>query len=291
MNHKLRQAISHTILILLGAVALVPAPVAAGPWQRGALEAEHQPFPFDSDEEILEYLRTAEIRSATKLSTGVTRPKKLRLERDGLAAHAVFHDVSVQELGPRELPNGHRVMFLNDSYRNQVAAYELSRLLGMDSVPPTVLRKSGRTPGSAQLWIEDAMTEKDRRDRSLDPPNPLRWTYQRWDRLVFDNLINNLDRNQGNMLIDADWKLWLIDHTRSFGADRALPYEEQLYRVSRTLWSRLKTLDERLLKDRLRPYLDPSGIKALLRRQELIVQIFEEKIARLGENVVLFNRG
>ena len=33
---------------------------------------------------------------------------------------------------------------------------------------------------------------------------------------VFDELIANTDRNQGNMLIDKQWKLWLIDHTRGF---------------------------------------------------------------------------
>ena len=34
---------------------------------------------------------------------------------------------------------------------------------------------------------------------------------------VFDELIQNRDRNQGNILWTSDWKMWLIDHTRAFG--------------------------------------------------------------------------
>jgi hypothetical protein len=33
---------------------------------------------------------------------------------------------------------------------------------------------------------------------------------------LFDQLIFNDDRNQGNMLIGKDWKVWLIDHTQDF---------------------------------------------------------------------------
>ena len=42
------------------------------------------------------------------------------------------------------------------------------------------------------------------------------WNAQLHILRVFDELIANTDRNQGNMLIDSRWKLWLIDHSRAF---------------------------------------------------------------------------
>ena len=33
---------------------------------------------------------------------------------------------------------------------------------------------------------------------------------------IWDELIQNRDRNQGNILWTHDWTLWLIDHTRAF---------------------------------------------------------------------------
>ena len=33
---------------------------------------------------------------------------------------------------------------------------------------------------------------------------------------VFDQLIYNVDRNMGNLLICKNWRVWAIDHTRSF---------------------------------------------------------------------------
>ena len=33
---------------------------------------------------------------------------------------------------------------------------------------------------------------------------------------LFDQLISNVDRNQGNIVYTKDWRLWLIDHTRAF---------------------------------------------------------------------------
>ena len=33
---------------------------------------------------------------------------------------------------------------------------------------------------------------------------------------LFDQLIANIDRNLGNLLIGNDWTIWAIDHTRAF---------------------------------------------------------------------------
>ena len=48
------------------------------------------------------------------------------------------------------------VNFFRDHYANNVAAFELSRMLGMNNVPPGVVRRVGRNKGSLHLWIENS---------------------------------------------------------------------------------------------------------------------------------------
>ena len=60
------------------------------------------------------------------------------------------------------------------------------------------------------------MDEKERQKQKVTPPDKVPWNAQLHILRVFDELIANTDRNQGNMLIDSRWKLWLIDHSRAF---------------------------------------------------------------------------
>lgn len=248
-------------------------------------------LPFENRHQLLAYLETARIVSSKVLSQGITRAEKILLEEGGVTAHVVFHDVDQHEQRTKRLPNGNVVLYVKDSYKSQIAAYEMSLLLEMDSVPPTVARRFRSSRGSAQLWIENAMTEEERREKKLEPPDQNLWNQQYADMRVFDNLINNIDRNQGNVLIDPFWKLWMIDHTRSFGRDKSLPRPELVTRCSRRLWDRIRTLDAEMVDERLSPYLRKSEIKALLARREKLIALLEEKIASRGEHWVLFDPG
>ena len=86
----------------------------------------------------------------------------------------------------------------------------------MDNVPHTVQRRIGHRKGSMQLWIENAMTDKSRRRRNLKAPDQRRRALEKQLMYLLDNLMFNDDRNQGNILYDSEWKLWMIDHTRAF---------------------------------------------------------------------------
>ena len=250
-----------------------------------------EPLPFAGPGQAVDFLAGAEILEVIDLSEGITKPKKLLLEHEGVRAHAIFHSIDRREQKAKTLENGRRTLYLVDSYRSQVAAWELSQMLGIDCVPPTVERTVRGRSGSVQLWIENAMTEEGRRKRGLDAPDTIDWNHQKADQWVFDNLINNIDRNTGNSLIDADWNLWLIDHSRSFGRDRKLPYPERISYLSKELWQGLLTLDSERVHERLAPYLDKAEIKALLQRRRLLVDAIEARIARLGEKRVVRERG
>jgi hypothetical protein len=277
-----------TVFLALAA-ALLPALTSAaeGPYAG----PEGKELPFSSAREVAEFLATAEEIASKDLSTGITKPKKLTLEKDGVRAHAVFHSIDRREQKKRRLENGNHVMYLRDSYRSQVAAFELSQLLRMTTVPPTASRRSHGRQGSVQLWIEEAMTEKGRRKKAIAPPDDVVWSQQKSDQWVFDNLINNIDRNTGNTLIDSSWNVWLIDHTRSFGADRQLPYPERVTSVSQELWAGLKALDPDEVSERLAPYLTKGEIKALLTRHQKLVERIEVRIDRLGEDRIVFVYG
>jgi hypothetical protein len=165
----------------------------------------------------------------------------------------------------------------------------VSRLLGMGNVPPTVMRTVNGKKGSVQLWIENAMTEKARRAKGVYPPNRSIVNQYADDMNVFDYLINNIDRHQGNILYGPDWQLWLIDHTQAFGRDPKLLDTGRLRRCSRTLWGKLRSLDDELIGGSLEPYMGPDEINALLKRRSEIIARLEAKIGAEGEKKVLFN--
>ena len=180
------------------------------------------------------------------------------------------------------------MLHFHDTYRGELAAYELSRLLGMSSVPPVVARTVDGVPGSLQLWIENALMERDRQEQGIEPPDRLLFRRQFREMRVFDNLIFNIDRNQGNILYDQDWNIWLIDHTRAFTPDRTLVSPKLIKSCSRTFWEHLRSLDEAEARERLRPYVSKAEVRALMKRRDLLVELLEARIAKVGEGFVLF---
>jgi hypothetical protein len=252
------------------------------------LAADGEHLPFAKEEEILEFLATARVVSTEPIPTGSHKPSKLLLEQYGIKAHAIFRRFETEERIKR-VSRGGVVPFFSDSHRNEVAAYELSRLLGMSNLSPAVRRTVGGKVGSVQLWVEHAMSEKERLEQGLSPPNQTAWRRQLADMRVFDNLIRNIDRTQGNVLIDPEWKIWLVDHTQSFGLDGTLPNAGHLTRCSRELWSRIRSLDKRAVRERLGSHLRNAEIEALLKRREKLIRAMEARIAELGEQQVLFS--
>ena len=219
-------------------------------------------LPFANDDEVLDFLRTAPIVGFEKIPMGVTEPRRVILERDGVRLRAAFHDHDIVKDRQR-MAGGSVVLYFRDTYVNQVVAYEIARLLGIRNVPPTVLRTIDGTEGSLQLWIENARMEGDRRREKLKFPDVERARRQVADMDVFDALINNLDRTQGNFLWDKEsWQLWLIDHTRALGRDRKVSSPEQVKRCSRELMDRLEQLQARSVKRALKRYLTPREVSA-----------------------------
>jgi hypothetical protein len=254
---------------------------SAGVW----LDPEGKPLPFTSDEEVMEFLRTARVVRSEEIPQGTTHPLKIVLEKDGVRMHAIFRYVNKNNPMQR-LRDGTVVVNFRDSYIFEPAAYELSRLLGLDNVPPVILRKLQRKSGSLQAWLENAMTEKSRVSDNITAPDKVLWSKQRWNMRVFDTLIYNTDRNQGNILYDGDWKVWLIDHTRAFRLEKELRNPKLVVKCGRKLREKLKSLDEKVVRERLKKFLRSSQIKALMRRRDKLVEHIQKLIQERGDNVL-----
>ena len=257
--------------------------------QREWLGADGKALPFRTDEEIVEFLKTAELQDTEKIPVGVTAPRKALLEKDGIRAHATSKDIDETAKRVR-LSDGTYVMELRDYYMYEYAAYELSLLLGLDNVPPTVIRKLGRNEGSLQMWIEEAMTEDVRRAQGLRAPDMVSWMQQVQTMYLFDDLIANVDRNQGDIVIDSDWKLWMIDHSRSFGVRFEPSRLAQVISCERGFWEKLQTLDEGQIRERLGNTLTGPEISAMLERRDTLVAHIQALIEQRTEEVVLYDR-
>jgi hypothetical protein len=268
--------------LLASTVVLAQPPAANEPPARVWTGPDGHPLPFQSDDEVLEFLRTAEVVSRKRAPEGIHKPDVLMLKSDGVRARAIFRQ-NDEELTRVRI--GERFYFhFRDCYANECAAYVLARRLGIHLVPPTVCRTIGGTPGSVQLWIEDAHEA----GPDYRPRSPMRWVKDGWDRDFFDNLILNVDRNIGNMLVDGNDQLWLIDHTRAFQPQAELLAPEAMQRVPRNAWDRLQAMSDGELKDLVRDYLNSEQLDALVKRRELMAEHVEGLLARLGEDAVFY---
>jgi hypothetical protein len=106
---------------------------------------------------------------------------------------------------------------------------------------------------------------------------------------LFDELIANVDRNLGNLLITGSWNIWMIDHTRAFRTYHQLRKPQKLVRCDRQLLENLRKLDRSTLQDLLGKYLNKQEIDGVLGRRDAIVKHFDKKIAREGEESVLYD--
>ena len=200
-------------------------------------------------QEVEEYLRTAECVRMEVLFPSVAR---CTLRAGGPVARMAW----------RPLPPGVHRGF-RESYKAEVAAYELDKVLKLDMVPPSVERQLEGSRGAAQLWVEDVT---DLRDASAGGPDRAHWERQAIRMQMFDDLIGNRDRNQGNVLHDAAWNLILLDHSRAFGEGTDLPHK--LGRIDDGLWAQIEALTPGELDAALGAWLDRSETKAVLDRRD-----------------------
>ena len=219
-----------------------------------------------------EFLRDAKVTKINGAKKGITQTDRVTMT-DG----TLTHDASVQKidqfLQTFVVAGAAPETNFKDTYKFNIAAWKLGKMLGLeDMIPPSVERKSS----AYTWWVDDVMMdEEERLKKKLESPDTETWRRDAATMYVFDQLIANTDRNQGNMLIDKNWRLWLIDHSRAFRPAKGLRNAAVVSRVDRTMLEKMKALNFETLKSELGRYLGKMEIEGLLARRDLIVSRLE----------------
>ncbi len=236
------------------------------------------------------FLKTAAVVRKKGLGTGITLSDQYTLSDGTRTLKAVWKTIDEFKRGVTRLEGGGVYVDLADSWKHEVAAYELDKLLGTGLVPPTVERSFGRTKGSLQMWVEGAMTEADRKQKKLDPPDTEAWNRQMYSVRLLHQLTYNTDsRNIRNVLIDPSFRIYAIDFSRAFMSYPQLPSEKELARFARPVLDALRALDRPILEARLSPWLTGVQIGGLLKRRDKVVALAARLVQERGEAAVLYD--
>ncbi|HUS08156.1 MAG TPA: hypothetical protein VMZ52_17770 [Bryobacteraceae bacterium] len=231
-------------------------------------------------------MSSAGVQARKSAGRGVTNSERATLS-DGKFTHQA-HLQFVDEHSTSFVTARGAELNFKDSYKFNIAAYRLDRIMDLNMIPVSVERVIGGRSAAVTWWVDDtAMTELDRKNRKLDAPDMDAWNRQMYCVRVFDQLIYNTDRNLGNLVIDKGWSMWMIDHTRAFRSQTKLLDAHNLVKIDRRMLSELQNLQEPVLKRELYPYVNDAEIKGLLKRRDLIVEFFKNEVARKGEGAVL----
>jgi hypothetical protein len=232
------------------------------------------------------FLRTAKVVNVKTAKKGITGAQDATLS-DG----KITHMASIQTIDETKTvfqpTDGPPEFNFRDTYVFNIAAWKLARMLGIgDMVPVSVSRSYQNKGGSFTWYVDDVALDEDARvKKKMEPPDPDSWNREIQVMHVFDQLIYNTDSNATNLVIDKQWQIWLIDHTRAFRLQKTFQDPKMVSRCDRNLLAKMKALDQPTLQKELRAELNKAQIQALLARRDLLVKFFENK----GESA-LFDR-
>ena len=249
-----------------------------------------------SSDTVEEFLANAEVIRLEELKIGITRPRRIILRNDNIQKRALFksYNTGVQENGGIPL---YILLNRSDRYQHERAAYVLNELLGINMIPETVIRKVDGEKGSVQLWVENSLVHRSVINSKSGALEVCPFKKQIAMMNIFDMLIHNDDRNNGNILYTlSDCRLWMIDHSRAFRVKRNFPDRllSRKVKLTRELADKLISLDSTILRRSLGRYLVRSQIKAILKRRDKIISRWKDNgkpIYKTSRNQNFFRKG
>lgn len=255
--------------------------------------AQFKPEEVEAREKWEEFLATAEVIEEEQPFSdreAVTKPWVITLEKDGVTNKAIWKN-----------PEGRMKGFM-ENWRWEIAAYQLDKYLNLNMVPPTVERRFQGNRGSCQLWVDSMMSLKQKVEDKVKTPSYkiFYWNRALYLQRAFDNLIANEDRHQNQYLITDDWRMILIDHSRTFRTSKKftknLIYDEKykegptfiMKEIPKALYEKLKSLNVEVIKEVVGEYLTDAEIEATLKRRDLMIEWLDKRIKKMGEEKVLY---
>jgi hypothetical protein len=250
------------------------------------------PAPELSVEQIKHFLKNAKVVRTRTTDKGVTAPKRVTLSDGTLTHDAVFQAIDdrqmVAHLGGGARQAQTELNFV-DSYKYNIAAYEIATLLGLDHMMPVyVERRWNGQVGSISWFVTALMDESERLKKKIQPPSPVQWNNQMYRMRVFSSLLRDTDRNLTNVLVTPEWKVMMIDFTRAFRLQPELQHLKDLSKIDRNLLGKLETLSREAVRKVTGDLLVKAELDAMMQRRELLVAHFKKLIAELGEAQVLY---
>jgi len=243
-----------------------------------------------------EFLKTAEIAKYEPVGEGVTAPWKLYLKKEGIEKKAAWKNID------RDLGGG-----AMDSWRYEIAAYCMDKLIGLNMVPPAVEREFLGKKGALSLWADSKYSLLKIMEKRIKIPrsvqkyfDDMKYIYRLWCCLIAND-----DPTQQNILYTENWRIILIDHSRAFRSNKK--YTERLVfgingikktqaggkpflirRIPWGLFDKIKALDFASIKQAVGPYLTDKEIESIMTRKKLILDEIAEMIKQYGEDKVLY---
>ncbi len=238
-------------------------------------------------EKFLEEAKITEFSQPLDPREAVTEPWRLKLEKDGIVKYGWWKNVEGR-------PKGYL-----DDWKWEIAAYRLDKLLGLNMVPPYVEKRFQENRGVVSLEAEYMMKFREKQEKNIKCPRRYLIAYNKATYLMraWDNLLANEDRNEGDILITEDWRLILIDHSRSFRTSKKYTKnlihagkgdKEQIMMLPRTFIESLKRLDFEKIKNAVGDYLTDKEIDAVLIRRDLLLKEIDRLIEKFGKNIFLY---
>jgi hypothetical protein len=230
-------------LLLIRTASVAAAILVTGTALAQSPEAQSARIWIGREAEIEDFLKSAKVVSMKEIGVGVTRPQRATLAPGGPVDAMAWKPIKPGRY------SGHL-----ESYKSEIAAYELDKFFGIGMIPPTVEREARGDVGAAVMWVTPAQSFKDlggvpgQKGVTAPPPALVgRWNLQLARAKMLDNLIGNPDPNLGNWMVDPAWNLMLIDHTRAFTTSRNLYHP--MTNVDQELWEKMNALDEPTLTE------------------------------------------
>jgi hypothetical protein len=261
--------------------------LAALVWLAAALPAlgqVHAPTPEAREA----FLLSAKVVASKEIGKGVTKPWRLTLEAGPTRQDAAFQDVDRRKDEAR-FRSGRLERDFRDFYGYNIAAYRLARLLGYDDlVPASVERHWKGKRGAVTWWVDKKWDEDERVKAGIDPPDLADWERQLYLARAFTALVDDSDRNLGNLLVTSDFHLWLIDFTRAFRFGVQLKSPALLRRIDRRFYERLKAVSDEEIHAALSPWVEKPARDALLARRDAMIEHFAVLADQRGDPTLVF---
>jgi len=264
--------------VVMVALACVVIPLAAPAADDAAL----------TKDQIKVFLQTAEVVNSKPSAKGVTHPWRLTLSNGTITHDASFQPID-EHKSEMKLESGRVELGFVDSYKCNIAAYQLAELIGLDDMLPVYVERKwqGKT-GSLSWWLPVKMDDAERVLKKIVAPDIDKWNKQMYRVRVFDELVYDTDPNLTNVLIGEDWTIWRIDFSRAFRTLKDLHEPKNLVKCDRQLFEKLKALKADELTEKTKRYLTKAEVNGVMARRDKIVATFQTLIAEKGEKEVLY---